>query len=67
MDKALKLAAMIAAIGTLAACSTTGGSLCTAGPFIPDQGVNERWTRGEKEQLVTLNNSGEAICGWRAP
>lgn len=43
------------------------GNLCTAGPFIPDPGVSERWTRPEKEQLVTLNNAGRDICGWRAP
>lgn len=52
----------------LAGCSTTRtGSLCTIGPFIPDTGASERWTVAEKRQLVTLNNSGEAICGWRAP
>ncbi len=50
----------------LGGCTTTG-SLCSAGPFIADQGVNERWTRGEREQLATLNTSGETICGWRAP
>ena len=52
----------------LAGCSTARtGSLCTVGPFIPDSGASERSTVAEKRQLVTLNNSGEAICGWKAP
>lgn len=50
----------------LAACSPAG-SLCPVGPFIPDAGASTRWTTGEKQQLVTLNNSGAKICGWMPP
>lgn len=65
MDKALIIAIVVLA---LSGCSTTHtGSLCSVGPFIPDRGVADRWTRSEKEQLVTLNKAGERICGWRAP
>lgn len=64
VQSALILAAMLA----LAGCSTARtGSLCTVGPFIPDTGASERWTVSEKQQLVTLNNSGESLCGWKAP
>jgi hypothetical protein len=56
----------------LAGCSSIGrttytGSLCPVGPFIGDPGASERLTRAEKEYIVTLNNSGEKICGWKAP
>lgn len=60
---------MVAAMcAMLAGCSSTRtGSLCTVGPIILDQGATTRLTRGEKEQIVVLNQSGEAICGWKAP
>lgn len=61
-----RLIAVPALCLALATCATTGGTLCSVGPFLPDPGVNERWTRSEKEQLVTLNNSGAEICGWQA-
>lgn len=65
MDKVLIAAVLVLAI---AGCqSTRTGSLCTAGPIILDAGANERLTRGEREQVVTLNESGEEICGWRPP
>ncbi len=35
--------------------------------FEPDKGAGTRWTRGEKEQLVTLNETGERFCQWKAP
>lgn len=35
--------------------------------FEPDKGASTRWTRGEKEQLVSLNETGERLCRWRAP
>lgn len=41
------------------------GSLCTAGPIRPDPGFAERMTRSEKEQIVTLNESGAVVCGWQ--
>ncbi len=60
------LALCLAIIMGLAACqSTRTGSLCTAGPIILDAGATERLTRDEKEQIVTLNESGAEICGWR--
>lgn len=54
----------------LAGCSITPpitGSLCTAGPVILDRGAATRLSRDEKEQIVTLNESGAKICGWKAP
>lgn len=52
----------------LAGCQTTRtGSLCPVGPFIPDAGASTRWTANEQDQLIVLNESGEKICGWRAP
>ncbi len=65
MDKAKLIGAALLAL-VLAACSPTVGNLCTAGPIIADPGANERWTRGEKEQVVGLNNAGRDICGWRS-
>lgn len=63
MGKALIILAVCA---LLAGCQTTRtGSLCTVGPFIPDDGASTRWTNGEKDQLIVLNESGEKICGWR--
>ena len=66
MDTA-KLIAAAALSMLLAACSPTMGNLCTAGPIIADPGANERWTRSEKEQVVSLNKAGIPVCGWRAP
>lgn len=67
--RALAVAALTAA---LAGCSLFGmgtyaGSLCPVGPFIGDPGASQRLTRAEKEYVVTLNQAGEAVCGWRAP
>lgn len=60
------IASLLVAI-VLTGCATTKptGSLCTVGPFRPDAGAGERWTDNEKDQLVVLNESGEAICGWK--
>lgn len=61
----------VAAIALMAllvvGCATTKqtGSLCTVGPFRPDQGVTERWTDSEMDQLIVLNESGERLCGWK--
>jgi len=50
----------------IAACSPTlTGSLCNAGPIRPDDGADERWTVGEMDQVIVLNESGERICGWK--
>lgn len=59
-------AALLLAL-VLAGCATTKptGSLCTVGPFRPDAGASERWTDDEMDQLIILNESGEALCGWK--
>jgi hypothetical protein len=51
----------------LVACATTKptGSLCTVGPIRPDAGASERWTEGEMDQVIVLNESGEKLCGWK--
>ncbi len=52
-------------------CSTLGmrytGNLCPVGPFIGDPGASQRLTRAEKEYVVTLNQTGEKVCGWKPP
>lgn len=35
--------------------------------FELDPGAKDRLTRGEKEQVVSVNEAGEQICGWEAP
>jgi hypothetical protein len=64
---ALKLTTSLLIAAVLAGCATTqpAGSLCTVGPIRPDTGTRERWTDGEKDQLIVLNESGEKICGWK--
>lgn len=64
---ALKFAAVMAMPLMLSFCASTQltGSLCTVGPFRPDAGAGERWTDGEKDQLIVLNESGEKLCGWK--
>lgn len=60
------MAISLAVIIVLAGCSTTRtGSLCSIGFFDPDPNWQERLTRGEKEYVATLNESGEEICGWK--
>jgi hypothetical protein len=63
----VKVILTLALTAMLAGCATTQptGSLCTVGPFRPDPGAGERWTDGEKDQLIVLNESGEKICGWK--
>ena len=43
------------------------GLPCTVGPIILDNGASTRLTRAEKEQVVTLNNSGVVLCKWKPP
>lgn len=65
-----KVIAAAAALLLLGGCSLNSaytGSLCPVGPFIGDPGAAQRLTRAEKEYVVTLNESGEKICGWSAP
>ena len=54
----------------LAGCATSPvpiGLPCSVGPVLLDKGASGRLTRGEKEQIVTLNRTGEVLCRWRAP
>jgi len=54
----------------LAGCATTPipiGLPCSVGPIIGDKGASTRWTRAEKEQIVTLNRTGEVLCRWKPP
>ncbi len=43
------------------------GLPCSVGPVILDKGASTRLTRSEKEQIVTLNRSGEVLCRWKPP
>jgi len=65
----IKLLAVAAILLTLAGCQTTTvtGSLCTVGPIVLDANATIRLTRPEKQQIATLNMSGEQLCGWEAP
>lgn len=54
----------------LAGCATTPipiGLPCSVGPVVLDSGASTRLTRNEKEQVVTLNRTGEVLCHWKAP
>lgn len=55
----------IIALMLLAGCATAGGTLCTAGPIILDKA--DHLTRATKEQIVTFDESGQRLCGWKAP
>lgn len=64
----VKVILAVLAATLMVGCTTTTqptGSLCTVEPFRPDTGASERWTDGEKDQLIVLNESGEKICGWK--
>lgn len=70
MDKVafVKCALALMLVASLAGCETLfGGIPCSVGPIVGDKGASTRWTRGEKEQIVALNETGERLCGWRAP
>lgn len=66
MDKALILAAAL----LLAGCATSPvplGLPCSVGPVLLDKGASTRLSRSEKEQIVTLNRTGEVLCKWKPP
>lgn len=66
--KIVKCAVALALVASLAGCETLfGGIPCSVGPIVGDKGASTRWTRSEQEQIVTLNETGERLCGWRAP
>lgn len=61
--------ALLAAVLLLTGCATSPipiGLPCFVGPIIGDKGAATRWTRSEKEQIVTLNRTGEVLCRWKA-
>lgn len=65
----VKVIALLATLA-LAGCATSPvpiGLPCSVGPVLLDKGASGRLTRGEKEQIVTLNRTGEVLCRWRAP
>lgn len=53
------------ALGGCATMPIPIGLPCSVGPVILDKGASTRLTRGEKEQIVTINSTGEALCRWR--
>lgn len=60
----------LTAVLLLAGCATVPipvGLPCSVGPIVGDKGASTRWTRSEKEQIVTLNRTGEVLCKWKAP
>lgn len=70
MGKALILAVL--SVVSLTGCTTFRapppnpvGLPCSVGPFVPDSGIGDRWTDGELDQLIVLNESGEKLCGWK--
>lgn len=66
MVKVISIAALLA----LAGCAHSPipiGLPCTVGPIILDKGASTRLTRGEKEQIVVVNETGEVLCRWKAP
>lgn len=75
MDKRLAewVSVAVAALGitlALSGCATSPvplGLPCTVGPIVLDRGASQRLTRGEKEQIVTLNESGAKLCRWAPP
>lgn len=67
MVKTLIAMALLAPLSFCSTLSIPGNLPCSVGPIIGDKGASTRWTRSEKEQIVTLNETGAAICGWKAP
>jgi hypothetical protein len=67
MVKALIAIALLAPLSFCSTLSIPGTLPCSVGPIILDKGASTRLTRAEKEQVVTVNETGAAICGWRAP
>jgi hypothetical protein len=54
----------------LAGCATSPiplGLPCSVGPIYLDKGASSRLTRHEKEQVVTINETGATLCRWKPP
>ena len=61
---------IVAAALLLAGCATSPiplGLPCTVGPVVLDHDASKRLTRGEKDQIVVINETGEKLCRWKAP
>ena len=65
MGRAVILCAALL-LGGCATMPVQVGLPCNVGPFTPDKGASERFTRNEKEQVVVLNETGQRYCGWKA-
>jgi hypothetical protein len=66
----VKCVLVAAVFSVLTACATSPvplGLPCNVGPVVLDKGASTRLTRGEKDQIVALNETGERLCRWRAP
>lgn len=66
----MKTALAVSLLLFLTGCATSPipiGLPCTVGPVILDKGASQRLTRDEQVQIVTLNNTGEQLCRWKAP
>lgn len=68
MTVILKCVLALVLVASLAGCETLfGGIPCSVGPIIGDKGASTRWTDNEQTQIGALNETGERLCGWRAP
>lgn len=67
MVKTLIAAALLLALTGCATSPIPLGLPCSVGPIVGDHGASKRWTRSEKEQIVTLNETGAKLCRWKAP
>ena len=67
MDARVIFLLPLLALGGCATMPIPVGLPCTVGPIILDKGASTRLTRAEKEQVVTLNNSGVVLCKWKPP
>lgn len=72
MDKALAVLGLLLLAGCVPLSSyfhdqppVPVGIPCSAGPIVLDRA--DHLTRATAEQIIALDNAGEALCGWRAP
>lgn len=66
-----KIALALLLTAALGGCSLNRfipvGIPCTVGPILLDTGASTRLTRAEKEQIVTVNETGAKLCHWKPP
>lgn len=70
MDKALTVVACLLLTGCTPWMPPLDLSLkpqlpCSVGPIVLDK--SDQLSRATKQQIVGLNESGAAICGWKPP